>query len=94
MYINRLFATLESVPKSVIPVGNVGVVIFYTGPKTADVSGAQYRHGELVANGSRGVWKDPMLPGAGFHDEGNDRCATAAEQNSALADSRWRLTPV
>src|SRR5262249_19079930 len=62
-YINRLFATIETVPKSVIPVGNVGVVIFYTGPKTADVSGAQYRHGELVTNGSRGVWQDPLLPG-------------------------------
>ena len=62
-YINRLFATVESVPKSVIPVGNVGVVIFYTGPRTDDVSGEQYRHGELVVNGSRGVWKDPLLPG-------------------------------
>jgi uncharacterized membrane protein YqiK len=62
-YINRLFATVETVPKTVIPVGNVGVVIFYTGPRTADVSGDQYRHGELVANGSRGVWQDPLLPG-------------------------------
>jgi len=62
-YINRLFATVEVVPKTIIPVGNVGVVIFYTGPKTADVSGEQYRHGELVANGSRGVWQDPLLPG-------------------------------
>src|SRR5689334_17781498 len=62
-YINRLFATVESVPKTVIPVGNVGVVIFYTGPRTADVSGEQYRHGELVENGSRGVWRDPLLPG-------------------------------
>ena len=62
-YINRLFATVESVPKTVIPVGNVGVVIFYTGPTTGDVSGDQYRHGELVLNGSRGVWRDPLLPG-------------------------------
>ena len=62
-YINRLFATVELVPKTVIPVGNVGVVIFYTGPRTADVSGEQYRHGELVMNGSRGVWRDPLLPG-------------------------------
>jgi uncharacterized membrane protein YqiK len=62
-YINRLFATVEAVSKTVIPVGNVGVVIFYTGPKTDDVSGEQYRHGELVLNGSRGVWKDPLLPG-------------------------------
>jgi uncharacterized membrane protein YqiK len=62
-YINRLFATVEAVAKSVIPVGNVGVVIFYTGPHTEDVSGELYRHGELVANGSRGVWRDPLLPG-------------------------------
>ena len=62
-YINRLFATVEAVAKSVIPVGNVGVVIFYTGPHTADVSGESYRHGELVMNGSRGVWRDPLLPG-------------------------------
>ncbi|KJC48214.1 SPFH domain-containing protein [Bradyrhizobium sp. LTSP857] len=62
-YINRLFATVEAVPKTVIPVGNVGVVIFYTGPHSADVSGDQYRHGELVLNGGRGVWKDPLLPG-------------------------------
>jgi uncharacterized membrane protein YqiK len=62
-YINRLFATVEAVPKTIIPVGNVGVVIFYTGPRTDDVSGEQYRHGELVLNGSRGVWKDPLLPG-------------------------------
>jgi uncharacterized membrane protein YqiK len=62
-YINRLFATVEAVPKTVIPVGNVGVVIFYTGPHSDDVSGDQYRHGELVLNGGRGVWKDPLLPG-------------------------------
>jgi uncharacterized membrane protein YqiK len=62
-YINRLFATVESVAKIVIPVGNVGVVVFYTGPQTEDVSGEQYRHGELVVNGSRGVWRDPLLPG-------------------------------
>jgi uncharacterized membrane protein YqiK len=62
-YINRLFATVEWAPKTIIPVGNVGVVIFYTGPRTPDVSGEDYRHGELVVNGSRGVWKDPLLPG-------------------------------
>jgi uncharacterized membrane protein YqiK len=62
-YMNRLFATVEAVAKSVIPVGNVGVVIFYTGPQTADVSGDAYSHGELVMNGSRGVWRDPLLPG-------------------------------
>src|ERR1700693_4184292 len=47
-YINRLFATVEAVPKIIIPVGNVGVVVFYTGPRTAGVSGGQYRPGDTA----------------------------------------------
>jgi uncharacterized membrane protein YqiK len=62
-YINRLFATVEMVPKTVIEVGHVGVVVSYTGADTGDTSGEAYRHGELVAKGSRGVWSDPLLPG-------------------------------
>jgi uncharacterized membrane protein YqiK len=62
-YINRLFATVEMVAKTVIEVGHVGVVISYTGNDTADTSGEEYRHGELVARGSRGVWSEPLLPG-------------------------------
>jgi uncharacterized membrane protein YqiK len=62
-YINRLFATVEMVAKTVIEVGHVGVVISYTGNDTADTSGDDYRHGELVARGSRGVWSAPLLPG-------------------------------
>jgi len=54
-YINRLFATVELVPKTVIEVGTVGVVISYTGPYGDDISGDNYRHGELVAPGQRGV---------------------------------------
>ena len=62
-FINRLFATVERVPKTVIEVGHVGVVVSYTGEVGADTSGAEYRHGELVATGSRGVWSEPLLPG-------------------------------
>ncbi|MBC7618448.1 MAG: flotillin family protein, partial [Candidatus Saccharibacteria bacterium] len=62
-YINRLFATVEFIKKTVIPVGHVGVVVSYTGRKGVDVSGAEYSHGELVATGSRGVWRDPLMPG-------------------------------
>ncbi len=61
--INRLFATVEMIPKAVIEVGNVGVVISYTGELGADVSGDDYRHGEWVGTGHRGVWREPMLPG-------------------------------
>ncbi|HEX7690597.1 MAG TPA: SPFH domain-containing protein [Burkholderiaceae bacterium] len=62
-YINRLFATVEMITKTVIPVGYVGVVVSYTGRKGADVSGDKYSHGELVETGCRGVWRDPLMPG-------------------------------
>lgn len=62
-YINRLFATIELVPKTVIDVGNVGVVVSYTGELGLDLSGKDYKHGELVRNGERGVWSEPLLPG-------------------------------
>jgi uncharacterized membrane protein YqiK len=62
-YINRLFATVELIAKTFIEVGTVGVVVSYTGEAGADLSGADYRHGELVAKGKRGVWNEPLLPG-------------------------------
>ena len=62
-FINRLFATVEMVAKTVIEVGHVGVVISYTGDSGADTSGDDYRHGELVERGTRGVWSEPLLPG-------------------------------
>lgn len=62
-YINRLFATVEMIPKTVIDVGNAGVVISYTGTVGADLSGEDYKHGELVIKGNRGVWNIPLLPG-------------------------------
>jgi uncharacterized membrane protein YqiK len=62
-YINRLFATVELIKKTVIPVGFVGVVVSYTGHKGNDTSGTDYTHGELVETGCRGVWRDPMMPG-------------------------------
>ncbi len=62
-YVNRLFATVESIPKTVVEVGTVGVVVSYTGVEGTDMTGADYKHGELVAVGTRGVWNDPLLPG-------------------------------
>lgn len=61
--INRLFATVEMTPKTVIEVGFVGVVVSYTGGIGADLSGSDYKHGEMVVAGNRGVWNTPLLPG-------------------------------
>ena len=62
-YINRMFGTVETIPKTVIEVGTVGVVVSYTGRTGEDTTGDTYKHGELVERGCRGVWREPLLPG-------------------------------
>jgi uncharacterized membrane protein YqiK len=62
-FINRLFATVEFIKKTIIPVGFVGVVVSYTGRAGTDLSGTEYSHGELVETGCRGVWRDALMPG-------------------------------
>ncbi|MEP6938343.1 MAG: SPFH domain-containing protein [Rudaea sp.] len=62
-YLNRLFASVEFVEKTLVPMGMVGVVVSFTGNRGADRSGAAYQHGELVGEGERGVWEAPLLPG-------------------------------
>jgi len=62
-FINRWFATIEIIPKSVVPIGYVGVVVSYYGPIGKDLSGEAFRHGERVARGERGVWEKPFGPG-------------------------------
>jgi uncharacterized membrane protein YqiK len=62
-FVNRLFATVELIPKTIIEVGWVGVVVSYTGEAGIDLSGEEYKHGELVRQGQRGVWNFPLMPG-------------------------------
>jgi uncharacterized membrane protein YqiK len=61
--VNRLFATVELTPKTVVEVGTVGVVVSYTGETGADLSGEDYKHGELVKKGERGVCAAPLMAG-------------------------------
>jgi uncharacterized membrane protein YqiK len=62
-FINRWFATVESKPKTLVPIGYVGVVISYFGLQGKDISGDNFRHGERVATGQKGVWDKPLPPG-------------------------------
>lgn len=62
-FINRLFATVELIPKTTVDVGQVGVVVSYTGDIGGDLSGQDYKHGEMVAKGNRGVWNVGLMPG-------------------------------
>jgi uncharacterized membrane protein YqiK len=51
------------IPKTIVEVGQVGVVVSYTGQVGMDLSGVDYKHGELVQRGERGVWSVPLMPG-------------------------------
>ena len=62
-FVNRWFATVEMIPKTVVPIGSVGVVVSYIGRTGNDISGASFRHGERVAEGERGVWERALGPG-------------------------------
>ena len=61
--LNPWFARVEQVPMTEIPIGHVGVVISYVGMEHKDVSGADFKHGDLVEQGHKGVWITPLLPG-------------------------------
>ena len=62
-FINPKFATVEFVDQTNVPIANVGVVVAYVGREGRDVTGADFRHGNLVTRGEKGVWVDPLDPG-------------------------------
>lgn len=61
--LNPWFAQVEQVPMVEIPIGHVGVVISYVGQAHEDVSGVDFKHGDLVLPGHKGVWVSPLYPG-------------------------------
>ncbi len=62
-YINRLFATVEFRPKTIVPIGYVGVITSFYGKQGRDTTGDEYGHGQLVEAGCKGVLADPLMPG-------------------------------
>lgn len=61
--LNPWFAQVEQVPMTEIPIGYVGVVISFVGKAHVDVSGSDFKHGDLVNQGHKGVWVTPLYPG-------------------------------
>jgi len=61
--LNPWFAQVEQVPMVQIPIGYVGVVISFVGMAHEDVSGVEFKHGDLVVAGHKGVWVTPLYPG-------------------------------
>jgi uncharacterized membrane protein YqiK len=61
--LNPWFAQVEQVPMVQIPIGYIGVVISFVGAAHVDVSGVEFKHGDLVNPGHKGVWVTPLYPG-------------------------------
>jgi uncharacterized membrane protein YqiK len=61
--LNPWLVSVEQVPMTEIPIGYVGVVISFVGEDQQDVSGASFTHGNLVKQGHKGVWVEPLYPG-------------------------------
>jgi uncharacterized membrane protein YqiK len=61
--LNPWFVQVEQVPMVQIPIGYVGVVISFVGQAHVDVSGLEFKHGDLVNLGHKGVWVSPLYPG-------------------------------
>ncbi len=61
--LNPWFVQVEQTLMTEIPIGYVGVVISFVGKAHVDVSGAEFKHGDLVDQGHKGVWVQPLYPG-------------------------------
>lgn len=55
--------TVEEVKMTEIPIGYVGVVVSAVGEEGADVTGVDFKHGNIVNKGQKGVWIEPLGPG-------------------------------
>lgn len=60
---NPWFVQIEQVEMITIPIGYVGVVNSFVGSEGHDVSGDEFKHGNIVNKGSKGVWIEPLGPG-------------------------------
>jgi len=60
--INPWFATIEKVDMIRVDIGNCGVVTSYVGSEGADLTDDAV-NAKIVANGSKGIWADPLQPG-------------------------------
>ena len=62
-FLNPWFVHVEEIPMTEIAIGSVGVIISYYGDDGEDVSGLDFKHGNIVKRGHKGVWAEPLGPG-------------------------------
>lgn len=61
--LNPWFVQVEQIAMTEVPIGSVGVVVSYVGKEHLDLTGENFKHGDLVERGRKGVWVEPLLPG-------------------------------
>ncbi|HTL83317.1 MAG TPA: SPFH domain-containing protein [Bacteroidia bacterium] len=61
--LNPWAVQVEETPMLEIPIGFVGVVISFIGTEGADLTGIEFKHGNIVEKGHKGVWLEPLGPG-------------------------------
>lgn len=62
-FLNPWFAKVEMRQMTEIAISHVGVVISYVGNDGVDISGAEFKHGNIVSKHHKGVWAEPLGPG-------------------------------
>lgn len=62
-FLNPWFVKVEMHGMTEIPISHVGVVISYVGNDGEDLSGKEFKHGNIVAKHHKGVWAEPLGPG-------------------------------
>ncbi|WP_426482295.1 SPFH domain-containing protein [Chryseobacterium sp. R2ACT005] len=62
-FLNPWFTKVEMVKMTEIPIGHVGVIISYVGEEGQDLSGIDFKHGNIVEKSRKGVWAEPIGPG-------------------------------
>ena len=61
--LNPWAVQVEEMPMTEVPIGYVGVVMSFYGEEGVDVTGSNFKHGNLVSKGQKGVLAEPLNPG-------------------------------
>ena len=61
--LNPWAVQMEEIPMTEISIGYVGVVISFIGQDGHDLTGSDFKHGNIVEKGFKGVWLEPLGPG-------------------------------
>lgn len=80
--LNPWFVSIQKADMTEVPVAHVGVVISSSGDDDTDISGDEFKHGNLVKAGGRGIWATPLLPGR--HPVNTETCKVEIVPTSSV----------